>query len=97
MTITNNKMFELSQEIAVLLKDAEGRYEHFPCIGMDALRLAALAQSIGLRTSHVSTQPRPKTQLPSCPLRNLASLLVKQMVHPETRPLAHNQIFDGFG
>jgi len=30
-------------------------------------------------------------------LRNLASLLVKQMVHSEAWPLARNQILDGFG
>lgn len=39
----NNKVLDLAQEIVALIKTAEGRYEDFPFVGLDALWVAALA------------------------------------------------------
>jgi hypothetical protein len=54
-TTTENKTLALSQEIVALLKDAQGRYEHFPGVGMDALWLAALALYGSAAARHVES------------------------------------------
>ncbi len=54
-TEAENKTLELSQEIVALLKDAQGRYQNFPGVGLDALWLAALALYGSAAARHVES------------------------------------------